>query len=886
MDTLTHMDPTQSHQGQQAAVPSANLEERLAPGEDVPAPLEEAGTAEEAEPERETGTIVAADAEAPAEDANTEAGANPSEPDADEADADATVDNGDGAHAEEAGTTALADIDEPTFAVRLDMPIWVDADSNAPGAGTAACVPSKMWLDPGEERQIRTGRPWVTTSHVRWQIRAMRHVARRRRRTRSQDRLQAVCVALGTMALLVGGAAMVLVQMALSYYHTEAPTLTGLGGAVAGQDSLRIYDAHGTLLYASGNLGVQHSIPLAHIPVTVINATVAIEDRTFWTNPGVDPAGIVRAALADLHADHPAQGASTITQQLIKLQILGDEQTYQRKLHEIILALGLTNSGAYTKSDVLRMYLNSVAYSPLAYGIDAAAQYYFGFSDNPTTGMTAAQHLDLAQASLLAGIPQNPNLNDPFRDWVKARSRQRAVLNAMVADGYITRAQAQTAWQEAGRSGFLHPGGTSDLAPHFVYSVLEELRQMTGMLLPVNLPRSGLNVYTTLDLGLQQHVQQVMQDHLYGNDRDDYGGGLIRNDHLSNSAAILVDHHTGAIKVLLGSENYDNPAVDGNFDVALDGFRGPGSAFKPLVYATAFEKGWFPAAVAADVPTTFYTPNSTEVYRPLDFNPTQFRGDVTLRHALQDSLNIPAVRVMQFAGVNNVRQMAARLGVTQWAQGARWGLSSALGSLDLTVYEMVQAYTVFANYGQFIPLHAIDRITDASGNLVYQFAPPARPQQVLDPRIAFMITSVLSDNPSRADEFGGCSPLYLDPSQADCEAYHFDSPNAWPAAAKTGTGQDFTDDWTLGYTRDYTMGVWAGNDDHTPMYHIDGVTGSAPIWQRSMLYAERALPKRPFPVPASMQRASYCSYGVCTTDWFMAGKLPPSNVGSVAPVEG
>jgi penicillin-binding protein 1A len=274
------------------------------------------------------------------------------------------------------------------------------------------------------------------------------------------------------------------------------------------------------------------------------------------------------------------------------------------------------------------------------------------------------------------------------------------------------------------------------------------------------------------------------------------------------------------------------------------------------------------------------------VYQPLDFNPTQFRGNVTLRHALQDSLNIPAVRVMQFAGVNNVRQMAARLGVTQWAQGARWGLSSALGSLDLTVYEMVQAYTVLANYGQYIPLHAIDRIVDANGNVIYQDAPPTKPQQVLDPRIAFMVTSILSDNPSRADEFGGCSPLYLDPSPADCEAYHFDSPNAWPAAAKTGTGQDFTDDWTLGYTRDYTMGVWAGNDDHTPMYHIDGVTGSAPIWQRSMLYAERALPKRPFPVPARMQRASYCTYGVCTTDWFMAGRLPPPNIGSIAPVEG
>jgi penicillin-binding protein 1A len=176
----------------------------------------------------------------------------------------------------------------------------------------------------------------------------------------------------------------------------------------------------------------------------------------------------------------------------------------------------------------------------------------------------------------------------------------------------------------------------------------------------------------------------------------------------------------------------------------------------------------------------------------------------------------------------------------------------------------------------------IDHITDGLGNAVYQYAPPAVPKQVLDPRIAYMVTSVLSDNPSRVGEFGGCSPLYLDPSKGDCNYYHFNSPNAWPAASKTGTGQDFTDDWTLGYTRDYTMGVWAGNNDHTPMYHIDGVTGSAPIWYNSMIYLERGHPKQQFPVPAGMQRSHYCSNGVCTTDWFLPGRLPRPNVGDVA----
>jgi membrane peptidoglycan carboxypeptidase len=709
-----------------------------------------------------------------------------------------------------------------------------------------------------------------------------RQAERSRRYRAAEFRLRVVWLSMGTLVALIALFGAGGLGAALAYYQAETTAIADLSQTVAGEDSLRIFDSHGTLLYQSGNLGVQHSIPLAHIPVDVINATVAIEDHDFWTNQGVDFAAIARAALADLRAGQPVQGASTITQQLIKQQIVGGTETYKRKLEEIVLALGITTTRAYSKSAILQMYLNSISYSPLAYGIDSAAQYYFGYSDDPASGMTAAQHLDLAQSAMLAGIPQNPNLNDPFLHFTQAHNRQRQVLDRMVTSGYITHAQDQAAWEEAGKPGFLSGGGTSDLAPHFVWFVMNQLEEMSGTLLPPDLPRSGLNVYTTLDLDLQNHAQQVMRAHLYGNDRDDYGGGLIRNDHLSNSAAILVDHHTGAIKVLLGSIDPSDAAIDGSFDVAVDGYRGPGSSFKPIVYATAFQHGWFPAATAADVLTAFYVPGETAPYVPTDFNPTQFRGTVTLRHALQDSLNIVAVRVMRYAGVDNVRQMAERLGVTQWAQGDRWGLSSALGSLDVTLYEMVQAYTIFANYGQFIPLHAIDHITDGSGNVVYQYAPPAVPQQVLDPRIAYMITSILSDNPSRADEFGGCSPLYLDPSQADCQAYHFNSPNVWPAAAKTGTGQDFTDDWTLGYTRDYTMGVWAGNNDHTPMYHIDGVTGSAPIWQRSMLYAEQGLPKQPFPVPQGMQRAYYCSNGVCTTDWFMAGRLPPPNVGDVS----
>jgi membrane peptidoglycan carboxypeptidase len=309
-------------------------------------------------------------------------------------------------------------------------------------------------------------------------------------------------------------------------------------------------------------------------------------------------------------------------------------------------------------------------------------------------------------------------------------------------------------------------------------------------------------------------------------------------------------------------------------------------------------KGWFPALTVNDSPTTFV--DGTNFYRPLDYSRNEAAGQVTLRTAIDWSLNVPAVKVMQFAGVDNVKNLVERMGITQWK--GTWGLSSVLGSLDVTPFEMVQAYTVFANYGQFIPLHGINSITDSSGNVLYRYVVPT-PVQVMDPRIAFLITSMLSDNASRAGDFGSCSPLYLDPyffgsrivgdnsaNPQECNtlrASHDLSPNAWPTAAKTGTGQNFTDDWTMGYTMDYTGGVWVGNENNTPMltasgnFGIDGITGAAPIWYHSMIAAEEMsnMPKSAFPVPSGVHQMRYCSHGVCTTDWFLDNYDPPANLG-------
>ena len=724
----------------------------------------------------------------------------------------------------------------------------------------------------------------------------VRHSVRARQAARTNALVRLAWASAIITAVLVMSTLSASIGVAASYYQSQQSIVNSLNRTVSSRDSVRIFDSTGVLLYQFSDNGAQHSISLAHVPIQVVNATVAIEDRSFWVNQGIDFTSIVRAAVADIQTRSINQGGSTITQQLIKYNVLNSNETFDRKLREAILAIGMTSSGTYTKSQILEMYLNSIPYGQEAYGIDAAASAYFGYQDDPVTGMTAAQHLDLAQASMLAGIPQNPNTNNPLLHPQHARDRQTAVLQGMVDEGYITSAEMKAALEESAKPNFFHPqAATKNLAPHFVNFVEDQLRTMlqTGQL---HLTRSGLNVYTTLNIDLQNYVQQAIKDHLYGNDKDNYvGHHFIRDDNLTNIAGMVVQHSTGAIVTMLGSVDYYSTKIDGQFNVVTQGFRGPGSSFKPIVYATAFSKGWFPGMTIADMPTIFWDNGAGRPYNPLDFTYNEFWGNITLRTALQNSLNIPAVKVMQFAGVDDVRKMAMRMGITQWPATAKWGLSSVLGTLDVTPYEMVQAYTVFANYGQFIPLHAIDKITDSSGDTLFQYTQP-RPIQVMSPQVAFLVTSVLTDNFTRAKDFGACSPLFLAPSRSDCLTYlrqhptgnptgqaTWPSPNAWPAAAKTGTGNDFQDDWTLGYTMDFTAGFWGGNNDHTSMNRIDGITGAAPVWQKAMLYAERGHPKTPFPTPEGVQKIKYTSSGITSTDWIIKGVTPPKDIGNAGP---
>ncbi len=644
------------------------------------------------------------------------------------------------------------------------------------------------------------------------------------------------------------------------YNDTQAqfsPKITTLRDLLP-QDNLKMYDSKGIQLMQLTDQGIHTSVPLNQIAGTLVNATVATEDKNFWTNPGVDVLRIAQAALDDLRHGHIVEGGSTITQQLIKNLVVGNETNIVRKLQEVVLTPEVNNQ--YTKSDIMEMYLNSIYYGEQAYGIDAAAIVYFGLMDEP--GKPASSQLDLAQSAMLAGIPSSPTLYDPRINKQASLQRFQIVLDLMTREGYITPAQAQQATQEASKPDFLKtPTMFESRAPHFTEFVLRQLEQQFHKT-RLDLSRSGMSVYTTLDINLQDKVQKIMQNHI---------AELSATHHMSNAAEVILDFHTGAIKSLLGSIDYNSKIIDGKFDVATQGFRQPGSSFKPYVYATAMKQGASPAQAILDEPITIKIPDSNPpTYSPVNYD-HQFHGHMTIRCALQNSLNIPAVKTLEHVGIQNAVQTARDMGIVH-TQGQP-GYSMVLGGLDVNLLEHTSAYGTFADGGIHVPAYSIDKIIFA--NTQQTFGHPANPgTRALSPQIAYMMTSVLSDNESRYMEFGPCSSLLLY-STSTYQCYAGDKGAIRPAAAKTGTTNDFVDNWTMGYTTDYVMGVWAGNNDHSPMVNITGVDGAAPIWHDSMLIAEEGHPIQNFQNPGGLEHRSI-TYpdGVHTTDWFLPNTYP------------
>jgi len=598
----------------------------------------------------------------------------------------------------------------------------------------------------------------------------------------------------------------------------------------------RIYDRHGALLAELMDEGRRTWIGLDKVSRHLIDATVATEDSTFFANSGVDPLRIVSAAVRNAQEGQIVSGASTITMQLARNLFIGPDQRYDqdfdRKLLEAGLAQELTQ--LYSKPELLEMYLNLLNYSNLAYGPEAAAQIYFGKS---------AADLTLAEASYLVGIPQQPANFDPYRNFDATRRRQRIVLDLMVRHGYLTPSAADATYAEPlviqdNRS--LAP----NLAPHFVQYVVETVNAKLGT---GDIARAGLNIHTTLDLPMQAMAQQLVARKV-AEFREPYD--------LSNAAMVVMRPNSGEILVMVGSADFADATIAGQVNVTRS-LRQPGSAIKPVLYAAALDDNLIsPATVLWDTPIT-YTAGAGEIYAPLNYDQT-FHGPVTARTALANSYNIPTVKLLDALGVERMLTVAKTLGITSLNQAPGWyGLSLTLGGGEVTLLELTTAFHTFASDGNYWPATPLLTLTDSQERPLY-LDEATQPVPALKPETAFLISDILSDNTARSPAFGEQSPLRL----------------SRPAAVKTGTTNDYRDNWTVGYTRYLVAGVWAGNSDGHPMRNTSGVTGATPIWHDFMemvlgdptLLATLEIPTDEtawqFTPPAGIEQRAECPPGI------------------------
>lgn len=556
--------------------------------------------------------------------------------------------------------------------------------------------------------------------------------------------------------------------------------------------STKIYDRTGQIvLYEIFGDQKRTLIELDQIPEKVKWATIVIEDKDFYKHHGFDLRGILRALWVNLVKGGKVQGGSTITQQFIKNSILSSEKTYTRKIKELVLSYQLERK--FTKDQILKMYFNEIPYGSTAYGIQSAAKTFFGKD---------AKDLDLAEGALLAALPKAPTYYSPYgshKDELLAR--QKYILDLMAEQNYITKEEAEQAKNIDIMSRII-PRRENILAPHFVMYVKEILTEKYGERM---VEQGGLKVYTTLDFEKQKIAEEVIRE------------GVEKNTekyNAKNAALVALNPKTGEILAMVGSKDYFDLENDGNVNVTIRP-RQPGSSFKPIVYAAAFAKGFTPETILFDVVTVFKT--ETKDYIPHNYDGKE-HGPVTMRAALAGSLNIPAVKTLYLTGIDNVLDLAQKLGYTTLNDRSRFGLSLVLGGAEVKLLEHTAAFGAFANEGTFVKPRAIIKIEDANGKIIEELKPEEK--KVLDVQIARQITDILSDNAARSFIFGTKNSLVL-PGR--------------PVAAKTGTTNDWRDGWTIGYTPSLVAGIWAGNNDNSEMKRgADGIYVAAPIWNAFM----------------------------------------------------
>lgn len=583
--------------------------------------------------------------------------------------------------------------------------------------------------------------------------------------------------------------------------------------------STKIYDRTGEVLLYDLHQDVRRTIvSYEDISRHIKNATVAIEDDTFFEHLGVRPLSIVRAALANLQGGDllGGQGGSTITQQVIKNALLEPEKTITRKIKEAILAIRLEQ--VLSKEEILTHYLNESPYGGTIYGVEEASQSFFG---------KPAAEVSLPEAAYLAALPQAPTYYSPYgnnRDALEAR--KNLVLERMLKLGFISEEEHQQA--VTAEVEWLPQAATGIRAPHFVMYIREQLARQFG---EEALAERGFKVITTLDYELQAAAEETVREN------------ALKNEPLynaSNASMVAMDPKTGEILVMVGSRDYFDEDIDGNFNVAL-AKRQPGSAFKPFVYAAAFQKGYTPATTLFDVRTQFSTAcepsdltSDDGCYAPVNYD-NQVRGPVSIRNALAQSLNIPAVKALYLAGTNTSLKIARDAGITTLTDPKRYGLTLVLGGGEVTLLEMVGAYSVFANEGEKHQTKSILRIEDARGEVIEE-SEPSDGEEVLDSEIALQISDILSDNVARTPLFGPNSLLYF---------------GSRDVAAKTGTTNDKRDAWIVGYTPNLVVGAWAGNNDNQSMNEISGLIIS-PLWREFMDVALAKVDTEYFREPAAV----------------------------------
>ncbi|MDO8570596.1 MAG: PBP1A family penicillin-binding protein [Candidatus Daviesbacteria bacterium] len=607
--------------------------------------------------------------------------------------------------------------------------------------------------------------------------------------TRKKIFFAGIIVAILIYSLLIGKATTLLPSPKL-LVSSERPLTT------------EIYDRKGKLLYQLYEGRNRQLVKLEDIPVNLINATVAIEDKHFFQHPGIDPSGIARSLSQGnisistkapfITAKSSLQGGSTITQQLIKNTLLTPERTLNRKIKEAILALWAER--VYSKNEILQMYFNEAPFGGPAWGIEAASRMYFGKN---------VQDLNLAESAYLAGLPASPTEYSPYgTNPEKGLTRQKMVLQRMVEDGYITKKQAESAKLQP--LTFQLPA-SSIKAPHFVMYVKSQLAQKYG---ERTVSQGGLKVTTTLDLDIQEMAENTVQNEV---DKLAYLS-------VSNGSAMVTDAKNGQILAMVGSKNYFDPKV-GNFNVAL-ALRQPGSSIKPITYAAAFEEGFSPGTILLDSPTTFSPAGAGLPYTPVNYD-GKFHGPVTIRTALGSSYNVPAVKALATVGLPKMLETARAMGITTLTKISDYGLSLTLGGGGVKMLEMMTVYGTLASGGTKYQPEAILKVTDSDGNILEENKDSIG-KTALTAEVAYLLNSILSDNNARTPAFGSNSLLQI--------------PNH-TVAVKTGTSDDKRDNWTFGYNPEFVVGVWVGNNDNSPMDQnlASGVTGAAPIWHNIMV---------------------------------------------------